>query len=96
MNGPMQDTLGWQIAIKKEISPDYTLELVFNEYKKVKFIVHGEIENISQIFETNDGDILNDGIEVAELHYQFYNDKSCIIDKINKIEEKLSRVATEA
>ena len=96
MNGPMQDTWGWQIAIKKEISPDYTLELVFNEYKKVKFIVHGEIENISQIFETNDGDILNDGVEVAELHYQFYNDKSCIIDKINKIEEKLSRVATEA
>ena len=90
MNGPMKDSWGWQIRIKKSIETNtgtYELELNFNEYKFVEFSVYGkDIRHIVATLNVTQDKIVPDGVKLASVGYQFYKDRKPIFDKVREIE----------
>ena len=90
MNGPMKDSWGWSIDVEKSItigSDKYLLKLSFNEWKRVDFYVYGEdIQKLISTFRVDSNNIVDGGVKVFWLQYQFDKDKQPIIDKAAELE----------
>ena len=90
MNGPMKDSWGWSIDVEKSItvgSDKYLLKVKFNEWKWADFYVYGNnMQKLITVFKVDSNNVVDGGVKVAWLQYQFDKDKQPILDKAAEIE----------
>jgi len=94
MNGPMKDSWGWSINVEKTItngSDRYLLKVEFNEWKWVNFYVYGDdIQKLISSLKVDSNNIVDGGVKVAWIQYQFEKDKQPILDKAAELERVIS------
>lgn len=90
MEGSLKDCWGWSVEICKNLQyngKDYSLHLVFNEYKEVKFYVYGSnVADLETCFGVKDNTIENGICVQGVVSYQ-YEVEVVIKAMINKIKE---------
>lgn len=90
------DAWGWDLSLSKVVqgkTEEYKLQLRFQPWKKVEFIVHGNInQNVLASFGIADPDTKNTEAIVSALDYCYNKDFAEIEKEVNRIETILETV----